>query len=309
MPDKPSAEIAIDEALVRRLITAQARDAIGDAADLPLRKVADGWDSEIWRLGVELAVRLPRRTLAAPLVLNEHRSLPLIGPAVEATGIRVPAPIVRGRPDDQYPWAWSVVPWIDGTRGIDIPRPQRAGWSAPLADALGALHVPAPEDHPVNPVRGLPLATRDAAFSERLSGLASSGAISRDEAGALRSRWREGLAAAAWDRSPVWIHGDLHPGNLIADGGTLTGIIDFGDVTAGDPAYDLAVAWLAFDRSGRHAFIAATAGRYNAPTWVRARAWAGAIAVMLLAHSDDNPDYAALGRESLAEVIASGSSR
>lgn len=309
MPDKPPAEFIIDESLVRRLLIAQAGDAVADAAALPLTKVAEGWDSEIWRLGTALAVRLPRRTLAAPLVVNEHRSLPLIGPALEATGVRVPAPIVRGRPGEGYPWAWSVVPWIDGVHGIDVPRSARTGWSPRLADALGALHVPAPEDHPVNPVRGLPLATRDAAFSERLAGLASSAVITPHEADALRSRWTAGLAAAPWARAPVWIHGDLHPGNLVADAGTLVGIIDFGDVTAGDPAYDLAVAWLAFDQRGRDTFIAASGERYDASTWVRAHAWAGSIAVTLLTHSDDNPDYAALGRDSLAEVIASGSSR
>lgn len=309
MPDKPAAEIAIDEALVRRLLTAQAGDAIADAADLPLTKVTEGWDSEIWRFGDELAVRLPRRALAAPLVLNEHRVLPLIGPLLAAAGVRVPAPIVRGMPDEGYPWAWSVVPWIDGSRGIDVMRAERSGWAPLLAESLGALHVLAPEDHPVNPVRGRPLATRDAAFTERLRGLVSSRAIGRREADVLASNWAAGLAATPWDRRPVWIHGDLHPGNLVADGGALTGIIDFGDVTAGDPAYDLAVAWLAFDEHGRRAFIAATEYRYDSDTWIRARAWAGSFAVTLLTHSDDNPDYAELGRESLAEVIASGSSR
>lgn len=73
-------------------------------------------------------------------------------------------------------------------------------------------------------------------------------------------------------------------------------------MTAGDPAYDLAVAWLAFDAAGRRAFIAATAGRYDAATWVRAHAWAAAIALMLLANSDDEPAYAALGREANTEV-------
>jgi len=84
----------------------------------------------------------------------------------------------------------------------------------------------------------------------------------------------------------------------------LAGIIDFGDVTAGDPAYDLAVAWLAFDRPGRERFVAATGDRYDTPTWTRARGWAAAVAVMLLTHSDDEPAYAGLGRGALAEVSA-----
>jgi aminoglycoside phosphotransferase (APT) family kinase protein len=302
--DKPAAEVAIDEALVRRLLADQA-SMIPDAAARPLVRVAAGWDSEIWRLGDDLAVRLPRRALAAPLVLNEHRSLAVLGPAIEATGVRVPAPLVHGAAGELFPWPWSVVPWIGGTRGMEVPRSVRAGWAEALAAALAALHLPAPPDHPVNPVRGRPLATRADVFAERLAALAAARSVSAREVAALAAAWAEGVTAAAWSRPPVWIHGDLHPGNLVAEGARLVGIIDFGDVTGGDPAYDLAVAWLAFDRAGRARFVAACGDRYDRSTWTRARAWASAVAVLLLMHSDDDPDYAALGRSALEE-IASG---
>lgn len=304
MPDKPAAEVAIDEALVRHLVVSQAREDVPDAATRTLAKVAEGWDSEVWRLGADLAVRLPRRQLAAPLVLHEQRSLPLIGPAIAAVGIAVPTPLVCGTPDERYPWAWSVVPWIDGTRGIDVPRPARAGWASPLASALAALHVDAPADHPVNPVRGVPLASRGPAFEDRVNGLEAAQTIASGESRLLHEAWASGLAAPSWDGPAVWIHGDLHPGNLVASGASLTGIIDFGDVTAGDPAYDLAVAWLAFDNAGRGSFVAATAARYDDATWTRAYAWAAAVVAMLLAHSDDEPAYAGLGRDALEELAA-----
>ncbi len=304
MPDKPSAEIAIDAALIRTLVAAQAADTVPDAASLPLEKVAEGWDSEIWRLGDAHAVRLPRRALAAPLVVHEQRVLPGIAARLAPLGMRVPAPVVAGTPGAGYPWAWSVVPWIDGARGTDIPRPTRTTWAEALADALGALHVTAPADHPVNPVRGQALATKAALMQERISALADAGTLDATGAAAMRDVWGRGLAAAEWGRPPVWIHGDLHPGNLVARDGTLAGIIDFGDVTGGDPAYDLAIAWLAFDETGRARFIAATGTRYDTATWRRAHAWAAAVAMMMLLHSDDNPDYFALGVEAAAEVIA-----
>jgi aminoglycoside phosphotransferase (APT) family kinase protein len=302
--DKPAAEVDIDEALVRRLLLSQAPGLEG-APTLPLRRVAAGWDSEIWRLGDELAVRLPRRAVAAPLVLNEHRSLAILGPAIEATGVRTPIPVVRGAPDGSYPWAWSVVRWIEGARGLDVPRGDRRGWAGPLATALAALHTLAPADHPINPVRGRALATRARVFAERLEALAAARDVDAREAGILARAWADGIRTAAWSRAPVWIHGDLHPGNLVADGPRLTGIIDFGDVTAGDPAYDLAVAWLAFDRDGREQFVSATGEGYDRSTWTRARAWAAAVAVLLLSHSDDEPAYEGLGRSALDE-IASG---
>ncbi|QIG40432.1 phosphotransferase [Microbacterium sp. 4R-513] len=302
MPDKPAAEVQITADLVRRLVDAQATLTIQDAAALSLEKVAEGWDSELWRLGESLAVRLPRRALAAPLVLNEQRTLAQIGPRIEATGVRVPTPIVHGVAGEGFPWAWSVVPWFDGHRGLDVPRAERSGWAPRLAAALLALHEPAPADHPVNPFRGGPLASRAAATAERIALLRERRTTATGLLDDAEELWHRGLSAAPWQEPPVWIHGDLHPGNLVARGAALAAIIDFGDVTAGDPAYDLAIVWLAFDADGRQRFREATGDRYSAATWQRARAWAAAVTVMLLAHSDDNPDYEHLGREALAEL-------
>jgi aminoglycoside phosphotransferase (APT) family kinase protein len=298
VPDKPAAELLIDQGLIKGLLGAQYPVAAGSA----LFHVADGWDCSVWRLGPDLAVRLPRRSIAAPLVLNEQRCLPGIADRIAPTGVRVPAPVFSGGPTDAFPWPWSIVPWIDGEPGLDVRRTDRGGWVAPLVEALRALRVPAPDDHPRNPFRGVPLAERAAGVSERIRhmrGLMDAAALT-----ALSDAWEAGLAAPPWRAAPVWIHGDLHPGNMIAAGGSLAGIIDFGDVTAGDPAYDLAVAWLAFDARARAAFIEACGPEIDEATWTRARAWAASVALMLLANSDDNPPYAALGWECAAEFAA-----
>lgn len=304
MPDKPAAEVSFDTALIRGLLADQALATIPDATGLPLRKVAEGWDSEVWRLGGEYAVRLPRRALAAPLILHEQAVLPGVAERLAPLDVRVPAPVVAGVAGHGYPWAWSVVPWIDGVSALDQPRAERGEWADTLARALVALHADAPEDHPVNPFRGVPLAARTGAVEERLRTLRAGGLLDDTSADAVHALWQAGLEAAAWDRTPVWIHGDLHPGNLVARDGALAGIIDFGDVTAGDPAYDLAVAWLAFDAAGRERFITAAGSAYDADVWVRAHAWAAAVVLMLLAHSDDNPAYFALGRDAATEVLA-----
>ncbi|HYI32970.1 MAG TPA: aminoglycoside phosphotransferase family protein [Glaciibacter sp.] len=301
MPDKPSAEIVIDEDLVRALVASQA-DSIPDAATLPLVHIADGWDCSIWRLGSHLAVRLPRRALAAPLILHEQQVLAGIAARLKASGVGVPAPVVEGRPGHGYPWSWSVVPWFSGSSGLGIPRRARIGWAVPLARALIALHVSAPRDHPLNPVRGVPLVLRAEAVDARFASL--QGRAPADALARARRHWDTALATPPWDRGPVWIHGDLHPGNLVTHGSDLVAIIDFGDVTAGDPAYDLAVAWLAFDAAGRADFQRALRGRYDAADWTRAHGWAAALTLMLLDQSDDNPEYAALGSEVLGELRA-----
>jgi aminoglycoside phosphotransferase (APT) family kinase protein len=304
VPAKPAAEVRIDSHLVRRLLVAQAGETIPDASELPLEKVAEGWDSEVWRLGPAYAVRLPRRALAAPLVLHEQAVLPGVAERLAPTGPRVPAPLVNGVAAEGYPWAWSVVPWMEGERAMDESRAARGSWAPTLARALAALHVDAPDRYPVNPFRGVPLATRADAIAERLRAVRDAGTLSARSITGLEKVWRAGVEADAWDRPPVWIHGDMHPGNLVTHEGALTGIIDFGDVTAGDPAYDLALAWLAIDSQGRERFIAATGSRYDADIWIRAKAWAAAVVLMLLGHSDDNPDYFALGQDAASEVIA-----
>ena len=103
----------------------------------------------------------------------------------------------------------------------------------------------------MNPFRGVPLLERDAAVVERL------GDRERyPQAAALGAVWAQACAAQAWDGPPTMLHGDLHPGNiLLTDGGSLAGVIDFGDVGAGDPAVDLAVGWLMFDVGASHRFM------------------------------------------------------
>lgn len=301
MPDKPAAEIEIGEGLVRALVDSQATRIPGVAARA-LAHAADGWDCSVWRLGDDLAVRLPRRALAAPLVLHEQEVLSEFAARLAPTGVGVPAPVVHGRPGFGYPWSWSVVPWFDGRSGVDLAPADRAGWALPLAAALLALHVEAPLRFPANPVRGVPLSRRARAVAGRFTSLR--GRVPDPALSRLDELWDAALRAPAWSGAPLWIHGDLHPGNLIARGSDLVAIIDFGDVTAGDPAYDLAVAWLAFDTDGRDAFRMAVADRYDEATWTRAHGWAAAVVLMLLDQSDDNPGYLALGGDALAELMA-----
>jgi len=292
VPDSPAAERFLDESGVRSLV----RSVAPEWADLPLTRVAEGWDNVTWRLGDDVAVRLPRRALAVPLLEHEQRALPLLAPALSAVDVRTPLPLVAGAPTAEFPWPWSLVPWLPGEQALGIPRADNTAWADDLALALRALHVPAPDDAPHNPVRGVPLAHRDDSVRARLADLPSS------TADPLERIWRSGLAAAPASES-VWVHGDLHPGNILIEGGRLSALIDFGDVTAGDPAYDLAAGWFAFDAEGRRRFRRAAGVRYEEETWVRSRAWAAAVAIILLHASDDRDDLLALGLATAEELI------
>jgi aminoglycoside phosphotransferase (APT) family kinase protein len=287
--DTPPADIRTDAALVTRILAEQHPDLQGE-----LQLVSDGWDNQLYRLGDRLAVRVPRREAAAHLIEHEQRMLPGIAARVS---VRVPVPVRVGVPSAVFPWPWSVVQWFDGIDGASVEGADRAALAEPLARFLGELAVPAP-DAPRNPVRGVPLASRHEVVRTRLRSLSG-----RMEVADLEQAWREALDARPWEGEPLLLHGDLHPGNLLlTPTGELSAVLDFGDVTSGDPATDLATAWLTFDGEARERFRAALPARPDAATWRRARGWAVAMASALATASDDNPRMAALARHALAQL-------
>jgi aminoglycoside phosphotransferase (APT) family kinase protein len=233
-----------------------------------------------------------------------------------------------GGPDEVAVPAEVVVPdpldWADVTMS--------------LARFLGALHVPAPADAPRNPRRGGPLASRAGLFADNLQiGLAAyeDGEIGRagwdgdawagavgDRAGrvgrapqasrdAVLGAWADALAAPVYAGPPLWLHGDLHPANILHTERRLSGVIDFGDITAGDPAADLSAAWMLLPLEWHEAFRAAYAaaggpgdGAANdSALWRRARGWALALGLAFLAHSAGNPELLRVGRRTLAAVL------
>ncbi|MBO0771048.1 MAG: phosphotransferase, partial [Actinobacteria bacterium] len=171
-----------------------------------------------------------------------------------------------------------------------------------LGRFLAALHVPAPPGAPVSPVRGIPLADRSENLARNLDLLGG-----QADRPAVMRIWQSALAAPRWDGPGVWVHGDLHPANILVHRGRISGVIDFGDLTAGDPAGDLSVAWLLLPAGCRDAFRGAYAEAGGAgaddASWARARGWALALSVVFLAHSADNPLLAGIGRRGLAAVL------
>lgn len=266
--------------------------------DLPRRVVAEGWDNLLVRLGDDLVLRLPRRARTAELVATEQRWLPVLAPSLP---VAVPVPVVAGRPGPDFPWPWSVLAWREGEVAGSRPRSRATAWVPDLAAALAALHRPAPAEAPHNPVRAVPLAARDRVVRERLE----RGRLRGLDVSAALEVWARGVAAPAWGSAPVWVHGDPHPNNLLVRPGPddgpdrLDALLDWGDLSAGDPACDLAAAWLVPDRVGRTVFVAAyddlvgarADGHADDPgRWDRAAAWAVSMASSVVV---DAPDDAA----------------
>jgi aminoglycoside phosphotransferase (APT) family kinase protein len=283
----PAAEIEIDTTMIRALLEEQHADLAG----LPCVLLEAGWDNVMFRLGNALCLRMPRRAMAAPLLENEQAWLPELGNRLP---LPVPVPLRIGQPGCGYPWRWSVVRWIAGAAAdLNVPRGSEA---IRLAEFLKALHVPAPGGVPRNPVRGGPLRDRAQRVEERMERLRRVSTLVSAEV--LRV-WEDAVSAPI-DVAPTWVHGDLHARNVLVEGGAITGVIDWGDVTSGDRAVDLASIWMLFgDREARRMAMDAYGSASDA-TWRRAKGWAVYIGLILLETGlVDNPRHAVMGERVL----------
>ncbi len=269
---------AIDAALVARLIASQ----FPQWAHLPVTPVEPGgWDNRTFRLGDTLSVRLPSAPPYAPQVAKEDRWLPVIAPHLP---LPVPRTMGTGSPGEGYPCPWSVRGWLDGAPADDRPPADTMAFARDLAGFLRAMHAidarqgPRAGDHSFH--RGGALVAYDAETRRSIETLG----------GTIDARWAHDIWAAArasrWNDTPVWVHGDIAPGNLLVDKtGHLTAVIDFGCMATGDPACDLVIAWTVFDRDAREVFHNALPHLDHA-SWQRARGWALWKAVITLAAPD-----------------------
>ncbi|PWI12836.1 aminoglycoside phosphotransferase [Streptomyces sp. Act143] len=225
-------EIEITADLVRELLHEQHPDL----ADLALHEVPGGWGNQMWRLGDELAVRMQRMDRTPELQLKERRWLPELAPRLP---LPVPTPVRCGEPSERFPKHWTVMTWVPG-EPLDHGTIRRGPHAADtLAGFLRALHVPAPPDAPVATDRGAHPRDCTGGFDDFFHAV-----VPDDIAADVREVWDDAVAAPAWQGPPMWVHGDLHPANVVVSDGTLAGIVDFGDLFAGDPAWDLAAAWV-----------------------------------------------------------------
>lgn len=285
----PAAEVQIDESLVRVLLRTQHPEL----AALDITPVDSGWDNAIFRLGSKLAVRVPRRAVAADLIRREQAWLPNLAKQLP---IPIPSPVCVGVPGCGYPWFWSIVPWIEGESAdgavLSVDQAVR------LAGFLRAFHVKAPDEAPFNPVRGVPLQDRAASVEERFKRLAERNILI---VSSIRATWESALQAKK-EAYATWIHGDLHPRNVLIHEGKITGIIDWGDISSGDRATDLAAIWMLLsDRITRYKAL----HEYGADDdmVLRAKGWAVLFAALLLETGlADHPRHAAIGDATLRRL-------
>jgi len=246
------------------LVRALLRDQHPDLADLELRDVDGGWDNQQWRLGDELAVRLPRTERAPALLRTEQTWLPVLSKRLP---LPTPTPVRVGEPSNLFQHTWTIASWVEGDPADQTPI-TRIESAETLAKFLNALHRQAPADAPANPTRGIPLAGLQVDVNDWFQVIGD-----YVNADAAIEVWQKAAAAPAWQGAPLWLHGDLHPANVVVRDGGLAGVIDFGEMCAGDPATDLSAAWILLPAGAATRFFDAYEG-VDAATIARARGWA-----------------------------------
>ncbi|MER7734729.1 aminoglycoside phosphotransferase family protein [Streptomyces erythrochromogenes] len=287
----------VDEDLVRRLIAGRFPQWAGASVE---RFPSGGTVNAMFRLGEDKVVRLPLLEGGAEDITLERDWLPRLAPRLPTA---VPEVLGAGEPAEGYPWRWSVYRWLAGAnpQAGALGGPAALGLARDLAAFVGAMRsvtLPgAPQAYRGGPVEALDVPTRAAIAHLRL--IPEEGI----DCDALTAVWEEALRAPGWDGPPVWLHGDLTPGNVLVDGGRLTSVIDFGCTGVGDPACDLFPAWNLLPAGARGVFRE-TLGVDDA-TWIRGRGRTLSQAVNALPYyRTTNPTMARNARHVIREVLA-----
>lgn len=253
--------IEIDGATAAALVAAQF-PAWAGLTVAPVQ--APGWDNRSFRLGEAMKLRFPSAAGYVGQVGKEARWLGRLAPHLPQP---IPAVLATGVPGPGFPWPWSVQSWLPGEPAFLAPPADPVRFAGDVAAFLRALQAVPADGGPLGGAhsffRGGALAVYDGETRASLAALAG-----RVDAAAAAGVWEAALATA-WEGPPVWVHGDIAPGNLLVRDGRLAGVIDFGTAAVGDPACELVLAWTFLDGAARAAFRAALAP--DPGTWARGR--------------------------------------
>jgi aminoglycoside phosphotransferase (APT) family kinase protein len=120
----------------------------------------------------------------------------------------------------------------------------------------------------------------------------------------VRKAWESALQASSAELA-TWIHGDLHPQNVVVKDGELSGVIDWADIAAGDCATDLATVWMLLPTVAARESAIEEYGSIPAATWSRALGWAINLGSLLLETGlAEDSRLAKIGELTLQRIVA-----
>ncbi|MBM7798109.1 aminoglycoside phosphotransferase (APT) family kinase protein [Microlunatus panaciterrae] len=258
-----------------------------------------GTVNKVFRLGERLVLRFPLEPgppdeKRAWLVAEADLARSLLGRMPVAT----PVPVALGEPGRGYPLAWAVYGWLPGTDAATASVGHSHQFACDVAAFVQALRRQDTGGRTFDgPGRGGSLSSHDEYVASCLG--RSRGLIDVEALARLWGRLRETPRAGAKD---VWTHGDLMPGNLLAEDGRLVAVIDVGGLAPADPALDLMPAWNLMEAGPRRAFREALA--VDETEWARGQGWALVQAIgCLYYYRVTNPVMSATAHRTLEALL------
>ncbi|MFT4327932.1 MAG: aminoglycoside phosphotransferase family protein [Wolbachia pipientis] len=283
--------------LVKKLIEQQ----FPQLADLYVRPVeCSGIDNRTFHLGEKMLVRLPSSENYALQVPKEQKWLKILASHLS---LSIPEPVAMGQPSKHYPWNWSIYKWIEGKSAnmISIDNLDLQNIAFQLAQFLNELHKIETEDGPSaglhNYWRGGHVKIYDTETRDAIKELYDFVDIK-----AAISVW-ERAVSSKWNKSLVWVHGDLASSNIIVKEERLIAVIDFGCMGIGDPACDLVIAWTLLRDESREIFRSNLC--LDSDTWARACGWALWKALITLVSLKDRTSLEAIEQKRIINDVLS----
>src|SRR5437764_10503272 len=241
------AEIVVEQELAETLVAGQFPELAGE----PVVPLGSGWDYTAYRVGTQWVFRFPRREIVLEGMGREIAALPFLAPLLPAAA---PAARFVGTAAEGFPWPFFGAPFVPGREPAEagLDEKDRAALARPLAAFLRALHGPealaaAGSLLPVDPIWRADMRRRVPMARERLAGVRP-----------LSPELEDALSRAEALPPPeriVVCHGDLHVRQLLVEGGSLAGVIDWVDVCRSDPGVDFAVYWSVLPLAARADFL------------------------------------------------------
>ncbi|MFT7221407.1 MAG: aminoglycoside phosphotransferase (APT) family kinase protein [Candidatus Azotimanducaceae bacterium] len=305
-------EIPISLDLVRTLVD----NEFPEYSSLSLRQSgASGSSNILFRLSDNLVVRLPRQPDGSTAIQKEFRWLPALA---DQLPVAVPKLVAMGSPTNAYEQNWSIAGWLDGEllpayQPGDSIYPGNTLMANDLADFIVALrNIEVPQeailDKSLRWYRGRPLIEFDPWMKKTIEQCRSIKGLDLYidvDLDLISSVWAQSLAlpCATEVTTDCWYHADLVAENLLITNGKLSGVLDFGCLSIGDPTIDLHGAWEIFNPNAREAFR--TRLGVSEAQWLRGRAWALAIAVGVFSYYWDSMPGRRVDRLAMARNVLS----
>lgn len=288
-------EVTVSADTVRRLVATQ----LPRWAGLPVVALrTSGTVNAVFRLGTDLAVRVPRRARDPDVVRADlEREAAAAREVHGRVPVPTPEPLAIGEPGDGCPVPWAVQTWLDGTDATVADPGASDAFAQDLAAFVRAVRALGTHGRTFTGTnRGGDLRRHDTWVDECLH--RSEGLL---DVPTLRRTWAEAreLPRTAPD---AMTHGDLVPGNVLVADGRLAGVLDVGGVGPADPALDLVGAWHLLDTGPRAVLRAAL--DVDDLEWARGRAWALEQALGLVWYYERSaPVLSRVGRRTIDRLL------